>query len=244
VEPLVLVCGLGQSRESWDVDWVPALEGAGFTVVTVDVPKASDVDRMAEDVAARIASLGLGPCHVAGYSLGSWIVETLAGTRPELVRSVTCVAGLNETTEWEKVECEHGRDLAALGVPLPRFQALFEELVYLPRSDLQDDERMRALLAEPREPNPDALGQWEAALRWTQRTDAVARWSRIAVPCLAVTYTDDIDSPPAHTRRAAEHVPDIQVVELPGTHLTPIDSPHETLATLQHFFRSCSNPSS
>jgi pimeloyl-ACP methyl ester carboxylesterase len=238
VEPVVLVCGLGQSRSSWDADWVPALVDAGFEVVTLDVPKASDVDGMAAEVAAHIASLGLGRCHLAGYSLGSWIAETLAGTRPELVRSVTCVAGLNETTEWEKVECEYGRDLAALGVPLPRHQALLEELVYLPRSELQDDRRMRALVAERRAPNPDALGQWEAAYRWTRRTDAVARWSRIAAPALAVTYTDDIDSPPGHTRRAAAHVDDIHVVELPGTHLTPLTDPTPTLDALTTFLRS------
>jgi pimeloyl-ACP methyl ester carboxylesterase len=245
---VLLVCGLGQRPDEWPSSLVDGLIDAGFRVATFELPAVPSVDGMAAEIAGMIAAHDLGSCHVVGYSLGAWIAETLAGTRPDLVLSATCIAGLNETTEWERVECEYGRDVAAYDVPLSRLVGLFEQLIYLPRIELQDDDRVRGLVADalaaPPFENPDRLAQWEAAFRWTQRTDAVARWSRSPVPCLAVTYTDDIDSPPAHTRRAAEHVPDIQVVELPGTHLTPIDSPHETLATLQHFFRSCSNPSS
>jgi pimeloyl-ACP methyl ester carboxylesterase len=245
---VLLVCGLGQRPDEWPATLVDGLVDAGFSVVTFHLPAVPSVDGMTSEIAAMVAAHELGPCHVVGYSLGAWIAETLAGTRPELVRSATCIAGLNVTTEWEKVECEYGRDVAAAGVPLSRLVGLFEQLVYLPRIELQDDDRVRRLVADalaaPPFENPDRLAQWEAAYHWTRRIDAVERWSRITVPCLAITYTDDIDSPPAHTRRAAEHVPDVRVVELPGTHLTPIESPTPTLEALLPFLRSCANPSS
>jgi pimeloyl-ACP methyl ester carboxylesterase len=240
--PVLLVCGLGQRPDEWPAELVDGLAESGFPVETFELPAVPSVDGMAAEIAELITARGIAPCHVVGYSLGAWIAETLAGTRPNLVRSATCIAGLNETTEWEKVECEYGRDVAAADVPLSRLVGLFEQLVYLPRIELQDDDRVRELveeaLAAPPFENPDRLAQWEAAYRWTRRTDAVDRWSRITVPCLAITYTDDIDSPPAHTRRAAAHVPDIQVVELEGTHLTPLDSPTPTVETLLPFLRS------
>jgi pimeloyl-ACP methyl ester carboxylesterase len=241
VAPVLLICGLGQRPEEWPEALLDGLTDAGFHPVTFDLPAVPSVDRMATEIAELVTARDLGPCHVVGYSLGAWIAETLAGTRPDLVRSVTCIAGLNVTTEWEKIECEYGRDVAAADVPLSRLVGLFEQLVYLPRIELQDDDRVRALvedaLAAPPFENPDRLAQWEAAYRWTQRTDAVERWSRIAVPCLAITYTDDIDSPPAHTRRAAAHVAGIQVVELEGTHLTPLEASGPTVQTLLTFLR-------
>jgi pimeloyl-ACP methyl ester carboxylesterase len=244
VSAVLLVCGLGQRPDEWPSALIDGLADAGFEVVTFDLPAVPSVDGMASEIAELITDRDLGPCHVVGYSLGAWIAETLAGTRPDLVRSATCIAGLNVTTEWEKVECEYGRDVAAADVPMSRLVGLFEQLVYLPRIELQDDDRVRKLVADalaaPPFENPDRLAQWEAAYRWTRRTDAVGRWSRISVPCLAITYSDDIDSPPAHTRRAADHVPDVKVVELDGTHLTPIESPTETITTLLTFLRSLS----
>ena len=256
-DPLVLVCGLGQSALSWEFSLLPGLVDAGYRVITFDnrgmapseaSPPPYSVAQMTDDTAALIEHLGIGPCAVAGYSLGAWICEALAADRPDLIRSAVFIAGLNQTTEWEKVECEYGRDLAALDVPLPRLQGLVDLLAYPPREMLQDDEQVRAFVAQfgadPAWGNPGRLGQWEAAFAWTQadEDEAVARRNRIAAPCLAVAFTNDIDSPPTHAQIAVAQVPDCRYVEIrDATHLGPFDHPKSVVAAITTHLNSLPN---
>ena len=250
--PLVLVCGLSQPASTWSSSILPGLAAAGYRVITFDnrgvapsdaPPAPYTVAEMAADTAALIERLGVGPCVIVGYSLGAWICETLAADRPELVRAAVCIGGLNQTTEWEKVECEYGRDLAALDVHLPRLQGLMELLVYPARAVIQDDDQVRALVeqfgAEPRWDNPGRLGQWEAAASWTTDVDATDRRARISVPVLAVAFEHDVDAPPRHTRLAVATVPDAQYVEIPdATHLGPFEHPDAIVEAIKSFLTS------
>jgi thioesterase CepJ len=249
-DPVLLVCGLGQPAFTWAASILPGLVAAGYRVITFDnrgmspsdsPPAPYTVADMAADTAALIEQLDVAPCRVVGYSLGSWIAEVLAADRPELVRAAVCIAGLNPSTEWEKVECEYGRDLAALDVPLPRYQALMEVLVYLPRSKVQDDDQVRAFVelfgSDPPWGNPGRLGQWEAAATWTLEENPEARWKRISVPCLALAFEHDIDSPPRHAERAIAEVPGGRFVEIPGaTHMGPFEHPDLVTSALTNFF--------
>jgi pimeloyl-ACP methyl ester carboxylesterase len=250
-DPLVLVCGLGQTADTWSVSILPGLVAAGYRVITFDnrgigtsdsPPAPYSVADMTADTAELIEHLGIGPCHVAGYSLGSWIVETLGASRPELVRSVTCIAGLNDSTEWEKIECEYGRDLAALDAPLPPTSALMELLVYLPREQVQDNDTVRAFVemfgSDPPWQNPGRLGQWHAACEWT-RTESERDRSRITVPVLAVAFAHDIDSPPAYARLAVSEIPGARFIEITdATHLGPFEHPDRVVAALTNFHQS------
>src|SRR5688572_22810475 len=100
-EPVLLICGTGQPAFSWTLHQVPALTAAGYQVVTFDnrgvAPSEEPegpytVEGMADDAAALIEHLGIGPCRVAGYSLGALIAQELALARPELVRSAVLMA--------------------------------------------------------------------------------------------------------------------------------------------------------
>jgi pimeloyl-ACP methyl ester carboxylesterase len=254
-EPLVLVCGLSQPASTWAFSILPGLVSAGYRVITFDnrgvapsdaPPAPYTVADLAADTAALIEHLDLGPCVVAGYSLGAWVCETLAADFPHLLRAAVCIGGLNQTTEWEKVECEYGRDLAALDVPLPRLQGLMEALVYPPRAALQDDDQVRAYVemfgSEPAWDNPGRLGQWEAAVSWTTDAGAAERRARISVPCLAVAFEHDIDAPPHHTRVAVAQVPGAQYVEIPdATHLGPFEHPDQIVAAMATFLTTLPN---
>ena len=212
-DPLVLVCGLGQPAISWQFSLLPgssprATRWSRSTSAAwrrrMHRPRRTPSREMAADTAALIEHLALGPCIVAGYSLGSWICEVLAAERPDLVRAAVFIAGLNQTTEWEKVECEYGRDLAALDVPLPRQQGLFEVLVYPPRAGAAGRRRRcasssRCSASDPPWANPGRLGQWEAAYavdpggRGGRRRPSQPHLGRRASRSRS---TDDIDSPP------------------------------------------------
>jgi pimeloyl-ACP methyl ester carboxylesterase len=248
--PVVLVCGLGQPAFSWQYSLLPPLVDAGHEVITFDnrgmapsdaPPAPYTVDAMSRDLAGLLDALGLGPCHVAGYSLGSWMVETLAATRPELVRSVAFVAGFNRSSAWERIEAEAGRDVARTDATVPVTFDVVDLLKYLPNDKLQDDDVVATWVSllrdSPPWPNPGRLGQWEAAVAWTNDETRAARWSAITAPALVLAFEHDIDSPPAHARDAAGSLPNAELVELPGlSHVGVFEQPDEVARALTGFF--------
>jgi 3-oxoadipate enol-lactonase len=97
-ETVLLIHGLGSSTE----DWQPQVDALAqrFRVVTYDVrghgrtgkPRGRySVPQFADDAAALIQALGLGPVHVVGLSMGGMIGFQLAADHPELVRSLVIV---------------------------------------------------------------------------------------------------------------------------------------------------------
>jgi pimeloyl-ACP methyl ester carboxylesterase len=98
-EPLVLLHGLGSSRQAWD-PILPAL-AARFHVIAVDLPGFGDSAplpgagevppaALAQSVADLLDDLGVSTPHLAGNSLGGWVALELAARRP--VASLTLLS--------------------------------------------------------------------------------------------------------------------------------------------------------
>ena len=105
-EPVVLLHGFPQSARCWDAV-TPALTAAGLRTFAPDQrgyspgarPTGRAAYRMAEVVAdaaavveAALAETGRSRAHVVGHDWGAVVAWTLAGTRPELVRTVTGIS--------------------------------------------------------------------------------------------------------------------------------------------------------
>jgi pimeloyl-ACP methyl ester carboxylesterase len=114
--PMVLVMGLGTQMIAWPDELCEDLAQRGHHVVRFDnrdcgasthlkgvrAPHVArvaakrarppyTVDDMADDTAGLIASLGLGPVHLVGASLGGFIAQTVAIRHPEVVRSLSLI---------------------------------------------------------------------------------------------------------------------------------------------------------
>lgn len=98
-EPLVLLHGLGSSREAWAAI-MPAL-AQRFDVIAVDLPGFGTAAplpagtepspaELATAVAGILDDLRIDRPHLAGNSLGGWVAMELAKTRP--ARSVTLLS--------------------------------------------------------------------------------------------------------------------------------------------------------
>lgn len=98
-QPLVLISGLGTSRLSWWKQIVPL--SAQFQLIAFDNRGIADSSRiqapftiadMADDVAALIDRLGVGPCFVLGISMGGFVAATFALRHPRLLRKLILTA--------------------------------------------------------------------------------------------------------------------------------------------------------
>jgi len=97
-EPALFVHGLGGSSKNWtDLAYLLAdrLDGEA-----IDLPgfglsepgRAYSIATMAERVVRWIERSGRGPVHLFGNSLGGAITVRVAGTRPDLVRTLTLIS--------------------------------------------------------------------------------------------------------------------------------------------------------
>ena len=129
-DPLLLVMGLGGPMNWWDPELCRALARAGFYVVRYDnrdigrstllegrvrrstlvrafagarVRVPYDLRDLAEDAFGLLDHLGLASAHVVGVSMGGMIVQTMAITRPDRVRSMTSIMSTTgkRTVGWQ-----------------------------------------------------------------------------------------------------------------------------------------------
>jgi pimeloyl-ACP methyl ester carboxylesterase len=251
-DPVLLIAGCGQPATAWHVGVVPALVAAGYRVVTYDnrgvAPSSSppapySVDAMVGDALGLLDHLQIPDAYIVGHSMGGWIAETIAARKPDRVRAAAFLGSCNPPTSWEKAITTVERDLARLDYDLPPLFYATETMRYFPIKDLQDDAFVDMVLGftgdEEPWPNPGRLGQYEACLAWSTNPGHGGAWPAISVPCLIMAYEHDVDSPPAHARKAAAIIPGARYAEIPDTsHLAPFTHGAAVAEILVDFFRA------
>lgn len=232
-EPLFLVHGSWVDGGIWDA--VVPLLSSRFELVSYDrrghsrsscPPGQGSIRDDVEDLAALIEALGMAPAHVAGASLGGSIVLRLAGSHPELLRSIA----VHEPPLFDLIDAERDSppEMAELRARLAAIAARLEAgdhegaaRQYYEQLDGSSggwaaldpaDRRVRVLNASTYLDqclDPDALGI---------ELDSLGAFDRPAL----VTYGDR--RPPLF-RRIAEMVvaalPGAYEVEIPGTAHNP-----------------------
>ena len=130
--PLVLLAGMLSDSATW-AGFAPLLTDT-FTVIrpdnrttgrTTPWDAPTGMDLMAQDVLALMDHLDLGPCHVAGHSMGGLLAMDLATLAPDNVSTVGVFAS--------------GR------VRLPRTLAAFRSLLAVRRAPQGEELWLRAL---------------------------------------------------------------------------------------------------
>jgi len=245
--PVLLIHGLGSSTRDWEPQ-VAAL-ATRFRVITFDVrghgrsekPRQRySVKLFADDTAALIRALDVGPVHVIGISMGGMIAFQLAVDAPELVRSLVIVNS---------------------GPAMP-IKTLSQRLMIWTRIAIvrvQGMRKMGEVLAQRLLPKPEhATIRAQFIARWAEN-DPVAylsalkglvNWSvmdalpRIERPVLVLT--GDLDYTPVAFKQAytamMKHA-ELVVID-DARHFAPIERPEPFNAALLAFLARVSAPAS
>ena len=197
-EPLLLIHGLGYTRDGWG----PARDvlAEHFLVISYDnrglgesdVPPAPyTAAAMAEDAVAVLDAAGVERADVVGTSLGGMVAQELVLAHPDRVRRLVLVCTTPGVTH---------------SYPLPeRTQALFREMPTLPpevalRRAVENSLAAEVVAARPdlvdeiyayRLAHPPNMAGWQAQAEAGTAFDAWERIGAITTPTLALHGTGD-----------------------------------------------------
>nr|WP_329618492.1 alpha/beta hydrolase [Streptomyces sp. S465] len=110
---------------------------------TSECPGGFALQDMVDDAAGLIEHLGVGPCRIVGTSLGAFVAQELALSRPDLVRQAVLMATRGRTDALRAAITRAEIDLYDAGVGLPvRYAAVMRALKSLSPRTLDDDAAM------------------------------------------------------------------------------------------------------
>jgi 3-oxoadipate enol-lactonase len=242
-EPVLLLHGLGSST----LDWEPQIAALSprFQVIAFDVrghgrsakPRQRySVRLFADDTTALIRSLGLGPVHVVGISMGGMIAFQLAVTAPELVRSLTIVNSgpampvktlAQRMMIWMRIAIVRIRGMRKMG------EVLAGRLLPKP-----EHAALRAQFIERWATNDPTA--YLSALKGLVNWDVMAALERIDCPVLVLGA--DQDYTPTQSKQAYTAMirgAKLVIIE-DSRHMLPVERPEPFNVALMGFLSECS----
>jgi pimeloyl-ACP methyl ester carboxylesterase len=216
-DPLVWVAGTGNSGGVWGMWQLPHFSPR-YRCITIDLrgTGASDsptsgysVPIFADDVAAVCGHLGIERAHFAGVSLGSAIIQELALSRPDLVRSATFISTWSSTRREPHLRRWFEARLTTLrsGAPIEVFRSFAFWMSSPTIIDLEPQlqttvEQFFAANASA-QPVHAYIGHFEADLAH----DTMDRLQEISCPTLVVYGDEDLITLPRYNDEVARRVP-------------------------------------
>ncbi len=247
-EPLLLISGVGYGGWFWH-KIVPGL-AARYRVITFDNRGAGGSDKpagpytvpmLAADAAGLLDALDVKSAHVLGHSLGGFIAQELALTRPALVRKLILAStnhgGLKVipiTPEAMKVLTDRSGDPLDL---IRRGMAIAAAPGFAERSPEVVQELIQYRLTNPVPPAQyTAQVMAGAGMSALSDTQVAERLAALRMPTLILFGEADNVVPPGNAPLMAEKLPDARITLLPNTgHIFAIEDPAATVRALVEF---------
>ncbi|MEV0728033.1 alpha/beta hydrolase [Polymorphospora sp. NPDC050346] len=250
--PVLLVAPAAARAALWDMHQVPALVAAGYEVITFDnrgtVPSSSPPGpyRLAElvaDTAGLIRALGIGPCRVAGSSLGAMVAQELALVRPDLVTGIALLGTRGRLTHYLRALTTATAQAVRHADTVPAGYAAVTGMGNLFGQRTLADDKFAAEWLALAEAFPVAgdgpASQYDAAAI----PDRLAALSAVATPTLVMAFEQDVITPVELCREVAGAITGSTYVEVKECgHFGFLERPDEVNAHVINFFDSLATP--
>ncbi|WP_284466955.1 alpha/beta fold hydrolase [Actinomadura madurae] len=243
-EPVLLIMGSSAAGHVWSMHQTPALNRAGYETITFDNRGVAPSDapegdytlaEMVADTAGLIEALDLGPCHLAGASLGAMIAQELALGRPDLVRSAVLIAPRARSDAFRRAQSAADRELHASGVRLPPGYRATRAVLEMLSTRTLNDEAAVATWLEVFEVSGSDTAHGQLAAVETQG-DRRAALRGVTVPCRVIAFSDDLTCPPHLAAEVAHAIPGCDLVEIPDAgHIGYLERPDAVNAAIIEF---------
>jgi aminoacrylate hydrolase len=245
--PVLLITGLGGVGKSWG-EQVQRFAGSHYVVLpdqrgTGQTTHAQDgytTQQLADDMAALVDHLRLGPVHVVGASAGGAIAQHLALEHTEIVRSLTISSSFARFDSFVRREFETRRKMAAEW-DRHTLMSAYSQFLLGPRFTHDHPDRVSQWI-ERAAANPTAPADREIDLK---RIDMVAahdtydRLDEIRTPTLVTCGTHNFCTTLALSEEIAARIPGAELVTFDEAgELIEFEQPEKFFQTVSRFIDS------
>jgi pimeloyl-ACP methyl ester carboxylesterase len=257
-DPILLTSPAQGDMNGWEKSLLSILS-ANHTVIVFDNRgvgntstgmKPFSIQQFANDTAGLMDTIKVQNATVLGYSLGSYIAQQLAVTHPEKVNSLVLIASscggkesipadarnleivldmINKVANDTAVPPEQVKEAISLG--------LGSGWLKLHPNVLENTTLPDAKYLFPSITPENNLKQLDAAQKWFAKNDGVCEdLTKISVPTLILTGTDDVNVPTKNSLIITEKIPGSWLVQIKNAgHQIPGQYPDEINKILQTF---------
>ena len=220
--PLLLVAGLASDSQSWGSSLPPLAEH--FTVICPDNrgvgrSKPADapisIDKMADDCAALVRSLGYEKVYVLGHSMGGFVAQKMAVRFPELVdRLVLAGSGSKFSARNAALFSDAVETLERGADPVLWFRNIFYWL-FTPAFFEQPGMLDAAVNYALNYPWPQETVSFRNQVEAVRNFDATADLPKITAPTLVLAGAEDLLFTPDESREFATRLPNatLEIIE-------------------------------
>lgn len=229
-DPLVLVHGLGMSSELWfnQIDEFSqhfrtfAVDLRGFGQSSKPREKgAYAIEELASDIASVIEQLEIAPTHFLGTSMGGFVGQSLALSRPELCRSLILCHTSPKMSIPETVLSERVTALKTMSLEE------YASIVVGQACSASADSSLRKWLTNMIRKN-DKEVYTQVLTEGLRDFDVRRELGKINVPTLVITGQHDQVLPSVGGAEIASLINDVELVEIQGVgHLGYAEKPEE-----------------
>jgi 3-oxoadipate enol-lactonase len=224
--PLVLISGLGGNRNGWALSKPLFLED--HTVITFDnrgtgrsdvPPGPYSMDDLADDTAALVKHLDLGPVAAVGVSMGGLVTQSLLINHPDVLTKAVLLSTFPSYTPIQNPWLDGLLELRRAGAD-PRVLAAIGLPWVLTAKSLFDHDTMAANIElMVSDPHPTSLEGFEAQAHGTRHFNSLDDLHKVTTPTLVLVGAEDVLTPPFQSVQIAERIPGAELQILPrGNH--------------------------
>lgn len=173
------------------------------------------------------------PCHLVGYSLGAVVAAALAGTRPELVETLTLIAGWIKTDKHQKLRNDIWESLRKEGSTrtLQEFQTLVAHSSQFIRSRADSD--LENLISQR-----TFLEGIDTQMRINRDVDITKQVENITAPTLVIGCEQDLMVPITHSYQLFGGIADSRLAEVNAGHAVTVERPAQLFMLIDDFVRT------
>ncbi len=229
-DPLVLVHGLGMSSKLWfnQIDefsrhfrtFAVDLRGFGESSKPREAG-AYSIEELARDIASVIEQLQISPTHFLGTSMGGFVAQSLALSRPELFRSLILCHTSPKMSMPENVLKERVTALMSMSM------SEYADIVVSQACSSSADTSFRKWLTEMIVKN-DKEVYTQVLTEGLRDFDMGSELGKINIPTLVITGEHDQVLPSVGGEEIASLINNVELVEIKGVgHLGYAEKPDE-----------------
>jgi len=204
------------------------------------VPKSGyDLDTLTDDAISLIETLGTGPCHFVGLSMGGGVGLRLAIRRPDLLRSLTLIA-CNADPEQRKSRSRYRKlNFLARWFGLKSVVGRAMPIVF-GQTFLNDPARTKERNFWRRQiAAGDRIGTIRAISGLLNRSGVFAQLGAIKTPTLVLIGKEDVAADPERSERMQRAIAGSKLVRIPHAgHSTTLEEPDAVNTAIKEFLEA------